>query len=154
MRNLPVIIIVFSLAVFPSCKNGGLFGKKAKARAEMEYKAKQDSIRIADSLRKAQEFIQARENARLDSIRKAEEELLNAGSRYNIIVGSFITPEYAASMADEYTRMGYQAKVLKPAGSKFQFVAAEGHEDIRTAAKRLAAFQDTVQMESWIYKRE
>lgn len=120
----------------------------------MEYKAKQDSIRIADSLRKAQEFIQARENARLDSIRKAEEELLNAGSRYNIIVGSFITPEYAASMADEYTRMGYQAKVLKPAGSKFQFVAAEGHEDIRTAAKRLAAFQDTVQMESWIYKRE
>ena len=48
-------------------------------------------------------------------------------------------------------KMGYNAKIIKPANSKFELVAAEGHKSLKTAIQRLAQFQDTVKMESWIY---
>ena len=45
------------------------------------------------------------ENAKLDSIRKADEERLAMESKYkyNIIVGSFITPEYAKELCRRFT---------------------------------------------------
>ena len=58
----------------PSCKffkDKGLFGKKAKTLAVLL--AQQDSIRVADSIRKVQDQILAIENAKLDSVRLAEE---------------------------------------------------------------------------------
>ena len=57
----------------PSCKffREKVFGKKARALAEMQ--ARQDSIRVADSIRKAQERLLALEKARQDSLRHAEE---------------------------------------------------------------------------------
>jgi len=154
MRFVYAIIILSVLAGLPSCKflKNKVFGKKARAEAEML--AIQDSIRVADSIKQAQDFLLARENTRLDSLQRAEEEQRLANeTRYNIIVGSFVTPEYATSMADEYTKMGYKVQVIKPGNSKFQLVAAEGHKSLRTAISRLAAFQDTVQIESWIYVR-
>lgn len=151
MRLLTAVILVFVLVSLPSCKffREKVFGKKARALAEMQ--ARQDSIRVADSIRKAQERLLALENARLDSLRLAEESRLANETKYNIIVGSFITPEFAKDLANEYTAMGYHTRILKPEGSKFEFVAAEGHKSLRTALQRLSAFQDTVQVESWIY---
>lgn len=152
MRLLSAVILVLVLASMPSCKffREKVFGKKARALAEMQ--ARQDSIRVADSIRKAQERLLALENARLDSLRLAEEasRLTNA-TKYNIIVGSFITPEFAKDLANEYNGMGYHTRIIKPAGSKFELVAAEGHTNLRTAMQRLTGFQDTVHVESWIY---
>lgn len=117
--------------------------------------ARQDSIRVADSIRRAQDRLLALENARQDSLRIAEEERRLANeTKYNIIVGSFITPEYARSLADEYTAMGYNVKIIKPDESKFELVAAEGHKSLRTAIQRLEQFQDTVQIEAWLYIKE
>ncbi|HEX2969322.1 MAG TPA: hypothetical protein VHO46_09460 [Bacteroidales bacterium] len=139
------------LISLPSCKffRERVFGKKARALAEMQ--ARQDSIRIADSIKKAQARLLALENARLDSLKRAEEERLAGESRYNIIVGSFVTPEYAKSFAKEYTDMGYNVRIIKPGNSKFELVAAEGHKSLRTAIQRLAMFQDTVSVDSWLY---
>lgn len=155
MKHLSAIILIVSLAVLPSCKfiKDKVFGKKARALAEMQ--ARQDSIRVADSIRKAQNYLLNIENARLDSLRNAEEaERLANETRYNIIVGSFITPAYAKEMVSEYTKMGYTPKIIKPEKSRFELVAAEGHKNLRTAISRLAAFQDTVQIESWIYIKQ
>ncbi|HLN19811.1 MAG TPA: hypothetical protein VK213_01890 [Bacteroidales bacterium] len=151
MRLLLSIVLAIMLTTLPSCKfiNSKLFGKKTRALAEM--KARQDSIRVADSMRLAAEHLLAIENARLDSIRLAEEALKASETKYNIIVGSFLTPEYAKLLSEDYTKMGYKVRILKPANSKFEFVAAEGYNNLAAASKRLAMFQDTVQVESWIY---
>ena len=74
MRHLSVVILIAFLIVLPSCnffREKGWFNKKERTLAML--KAQQESIRVADSVRKAQERQLAIENARLDSIRLADE---------------------------------------------------------------------------------
>jgi len=154
MRHLTALLVIILLIVFPSCKyfkGKKLFGKKADTMAV--WQAKQDSIRVADSLRKIQERLEAVQTARLDSIRRAEEELKawELKNKYNIIVGSFITPEYARAYAENYRSQGYNARIIKMANSRFELVSAEAHESFRKAVERLAEFQQTVEGEAWMY---
>ena len=154
MRRLSAIIFILLLAVTPSCKffkKIGLFGRKDNNLAIL--RTQRDSIRVADSIRKVQEHLLAIENTKLDSIRLAEEVRL-AGERknkYNIIVGSFITPEYAKGHAEYYRQQGYESKILKMEGTRFELVSAESHEILRDALSRLKEFQDTVEIDAWIY---
>jgi hypothetical protein len=69
-------------------------------------------------------------------------------------VGSFITPEYAREHAETFRLQGYDTIVFKMEGSDFELVSAESHESIRKAVSRLQQFQDTVEIDSWIYIRE
>ncbi len=153
MRHLTALVLILMLATLSGCKyfkGKKLFGKKAR-ETEM-LKARQDSIRVADSIMKVQERLKAIEDARLDSIRLAEEkrawELKN---KYNIIVGSFITPEYARTHAETYRQNGYDARIIKMEGSRFDLVSAEAHESFRKAVARLQQFQDTVEIGAWLY---
>lgn len=149
MRHLLSIALIVLLVAMPSCK---FFGKKAaKEKALAGLLARQDSIRVADSIRKVQDQLMALENAKLDSIRLAEEASFAAQSRYNIIVGSFITPQYAKDFQAEYVKQGYNAQIIKMEGSRFELVAAEGHKSFRTAVERLKQFQDTIQLDAWMY---
>ncbi len=95
----------------------------------------------------------ALETAKLDSIRLNEEakQAMLQKSKYNIIVGSFITPEYAKSFSDEFRQEGYDTKIIKMAGSNFELVSAESHESLRKAISRLQQFQDTVSFDAWLY---
>jgi len=152
MRHFLVLILITFLTLLPSCKflrEKGLFNKKARTLAIL--KAQQDSIRVADSIKKVQARLLAIEQARLDSMRLAEEEKMNLASKYNIIVGSFITPEYAKAWAEEYRTRGYDPKIFKMEGSRFELVSAESHESLRKAITRLEQFQDTVQIDTWLY---
>ena len=157
MRRLSAIIFILLLAVTPSCKffkKIGLFGRKDNNLAIL--RTQRDSIRVADSIRKVQEHLLAIENTKLDSIRLAEEVSL-AGERknkYNIIVGSFITPEYAKDHAETYRQQGYDTKIFKMEGSNFELVSAESHKSLRTAISRLQQFQDTIEIDAWLYIRE
>ena len=83
-------------------------------------KAHEDSIRVADSIRKVQDRLLAIEIARLDSLKKADETRLawESNYKYNIIVGSFITPEYAKGLTEEYRKQGYDPKILKMEGKR------------------------------------
>jgi hypothetical protein len=157
MRHLSIAFLILLLGIAPSCnfiKNKGFFGKKAKTLATLL--AQQDSIRVADSIRKIQDQILAIENAKLDSIRLEEEAKLLASQtrKYNIIVGSFITPEYAIGHAETYRLEGYDTKVIKMDESNFELVSAESHQSLREAVSRLQQFQDTVELDAWIYIRE
>ena len=129
MRKVSAILLIGFLVVLPSCKyfkGGGLFGKKARTMAIM--KAQEDSIRRADSLQKVQDQLAAVENARIDSLRRIEEtnRAWESKYKYNIIVGSFITPEYAKGYAEEYRKQGYDPKIIKSGSSRFELVSAEG----------------------------
>ena len=159
MKHFSVVLIILLLLVSPSCKflrSKGLFNKKAKALAEWE--AKQDSIRVADSIKQVQEKLLAIEieNARVAAEKKAEEErvALENRSRYNIIVGSFITPQYAKDWDEEFKKRGYDSKIIKMEGTRFELVAAERHENFRKAVERLKQFQDTVSIDAWMYIRK
>jgi len=154
MKYLTLIIVILILASTPSCKflrEKKIIGRKKTELAELQ--AQQKMVRTADSLKKVQEQLQAIENARLDSIRFAEEQRLALASRYNIIVGAFITPEYAREWADEYRNRGYDAKIIPMEGGRFELVAAESHESAGMAFRRLNQFLDTVQIDAWIYRR-
>jgi competence transcription factor ComK len=156
MRHLIIILFAAFLIVLPSCKyfRGGIFGKKAKTTAIL--KVHEDSVRVADSLQKIKDHQMALEVARIDSARTADEAQLAKESkfRFNIIVGSFITPSYADKLAERYKKLGYDPKILDPEGSKFEFVSVEGHNNFREALKRLKQFKDTVQTQSWIYVKK
>jgi hypothetical protein len=152
MRHLSAIILVALLVILPSCKyfkGRGLFGRKADTMAV--WHARQDSIRVADSIRNAQARLMAEENARADSLRKIGEEQRAVTSKYNIIVGSFITPEYAKRLAENYRQKGYNTNIIKMAGSRFELVSADSYDNFRQALSRLKEFQSSIEVDAWMY---
>ncbi len=157
MRHLAAILLTLLISVAPSCnyfKNHGIFGKKARALAALH--AQQDSIRVADSIKQVQKHLLDLENIRLDSIKAAEETRVafEKQNRYNIIVGSFITPEYARSYSDTFRLKGYNPSILKLEGTGFELVSAESHENFNEAVSRLRQFQDTVAFDAWMFIRQ
>lgn len=152
MRHLSALVLIILFAIMPSCR---FFGGKgsAKKKAEAALMARYDSTRVADSIRKVQENMIAIENANLEAAKKAEEENAGLGAKfkYNIIVGSFITPEYAKTLQAEYKKQGYDPSIIKVQGSRFELVSAESHDSFRKAVSRLKQFQDTIQIDSWMY---
>jgi hypothetical protein len=154
MRQISIVLITLLLVFFPSCKNireRGLFGKKAKT-LEM-LRVQQDSIRVADSLKRVENRLRAIEEARLDSLIQAEQERAanEARNKYNIIVGSFLTPEFAQAWAEEYRKQGYDTRIVRMDGSQFDLVVAESYDRFSKAMERLDAFQDTVDIDAWLY---
>jgi hypothetical protein len=150
MRYLSIILFLGFLFFLPSCK---YFKKGEKVKTTAFMQAQADSIRHVDSLRQVENRLMGQ---RADSARKAEEErlALTASHKYNIIVGSFLTPEYAKLYADEYRKEGFDPKIIQMEGSKFQLVSAEAFDSFRKAVTRLEQFQDTVQTEAWMYVKK
>jgi hypothetical protein len=154
MKQIAVIGLIMIIVLFPSCKwlkKMGFLGKNADTMAV--WLAKQDSIRVSDSLKAVQSRLLALENARLDSIRKVEKAQSDFEGRfkYNIILGSFITPEYARRFSADLAKMGFRTRLINLAGTKFEMVSAEAHDNLRDALTRLKQFQDTVSPDAWIY---
>lgn len=150
MRHLSGILLIVFLVAFPACK---YFKGGSKAKTMAVSQARQDNNRLADSLRNVQDQLQAIENAKLESARKAEEErlALESQNKYNIIVGSFITPEYAKELAGIYQKKGYNAKIIKMDGSKFELVSAEAHDNFKKAYASLKEFQKSIEFDAWMY---
>jgi len=154
MKQLIGLILIMILVSFASCrwiKEKGIFGRKADTMAI--WLARQDSLRIADSIKAVQERI-ALENQKMEAERLAEEQKLEWARKYkyNIIVGSFITPEYARNLLAEYQALGYNdARLIPLEDTRFEMVAVEAHDNLRTALTRLERFRDTVAFDSWLY---
>ena len=155
MRQFITIIFLVFLILFSSCKNireRGLFGKKART-LEM-LKAEQQRVRVADSLKRIENRLKAIDEARLDSLRmaaEAEKAAFEAIDKFNIVVGSFITPEYAQVWAEEYRKQGYDARIIRMTNSSFELVVAESYDRFSKAVERLNVFQTTVDVDSWLY---
>jgi hypothetical protein len=157
MRHLSSMVLIVLLIALPSCKyfkSGGLFGRKAVKTAVLQ--ARKDSTRVADSIRKVQEDLQALEDEKLAAARRAEEEKAaqESKSKYNIIVGSFETPQYAKDLADVYRQKGYDPKIIKLEGTRFELVSAEAYDNFSKAAARLKEFQESTELDAWMYIRK
>jgi cell division septation protein DedD len=155
MKYLSLVLVLLMLSTAPSCKflrEKKIIGRKKTEQAELLEKQRQ--ARVADSLRKVREMKEARESARLDSIRAAEEQKLAMASRYNIVVGAFITPEYARQWAEEYRSRGYNPEIIQMEGGRFDLVVVEAYDNAGEAVKRVNQFQDTVQIDAWIYRKK
>jgi hypothetical protein len=112
-------------------------------------------LRVADSINVARERLQAKENARLDSLRVVEEKrALEKKNKFSIIVGSFITPEYAKGLAEVYRKKGYDTRIIKMEGSRFELVSAESIDNYRKAISRLKYFQGNEEVDTWIYEKK
>ncbi len=138
-------------------RNKGLIGK-SKVKKEAVSMALQDSIRAADSMKAVEEQmqIQALEQARLDSVMAAEQAQREweARFKYHIIVGSFLTPEYADDYMRYYRSIGYDAQIIDDSRNRFNLVSAEVHENLKQAIRRLYQYQDTVEFEAWLFINE
>jgi len=157
MKHLLVIILSGLLIALPSCKyfkRGALFSKKTQNPSIM--KAREDSTRAANSLLKIKDHLQDVENAKLDSLKRVdvERKASEATHKYNIIVGSFITPRYAAGLTEVYRKQGYDARIIKAEGSRFEFVSIGALDNFRKAFARLRQVQDTLKIESWLYVKK
>ena len=156
MRKLIFILLAISIA-FSSCKfvkEKGWFGLK-NADTMDAYLRKQDSLHIADSISKVIAKQKAIEQARQDSINIAEQERLERLVRfkYHIVVGSFLTPQYADEWSVYYNSIGYDTEMLK-AGNEFNLVSARKYDNMRDALIDLRHFKDTVQIDAWVYINE
>ncbi|MDT8400456.1 MAG: hypothetical protein RQ743_02080 [Bacteroidales bacterium] len=157
MKTSISIFLAF-LMLTSSCKfikEKGWFGK-SKADTMAVWLARQDSIRIAASIKAEEEKMKAIQQARLDSIQAARQAQSEWEERfkYHIIVGSFLTPEYAEDYLKYYNSMGYNAQIIPGPDNRFNLVSAEDHENLSRAIKRLYQYQDTVNFESWLYIKE
>lgn len=154
MRSLLLSVLIV-LLLLPSCnfiKKKGWFGTGRAAEAAMQIRL--DSIRVADSLRevRAAELAFAREQAIQDSLFRIDEEMDFYDNQfiYHIIVGSFITPEYALDHSDFYNSMGYQTQIFEGVNG-FDLVSAMDLEDYSQSLYQLENFKDTVEIEAWLY---
>lgn len=154
MKRLALFGFIILIVVTSSCKflrEKGLIGRRADTMAV--WKIKQDSIRVTDSIRKVQNRLLALETARLDSLKKVDQARLEWENkfRFNIILGSFITPAYAKKLSADLSLKGYKARILKLEGTQFEMVSAEAHDNLTNALARLKQFRDTIETDAWIY---
>jgi hypothetical protein len=154
MKQLAAFGIIMIIVLLPSCKwlkEMGFLGKKNDTM--VVWQLKQKNLRIADSLKNIQDKLMAIENAKRDSAMKADQakQEWETKYRYNIILGSFITPEYARSFSSDLSKKGYNTRILPLEGTKFEMVSAEALDNFSAALSRLKQFQDTVSPDAWIY---
>ncbi len=143
-----LVFLISVVVLLSSCQ------QKKKSTVYDYTQPVRDSAAIADSIRQAEavELAYAIEQLRLDSIALVEEAAIleQESNKYHIIVGSFITPEYAYECSFYYTSIGYNTNIY-PAENGFDLVSAMDLDDYSEAQKMLSRFQDTVNYESWIY---
>lgn len=147
------IIVVLSLLVVLS-SGCNLIGKKKRAE-----QARIETLRVKDSTENAQKAAaalklkkQKQEQARKDSIKRAEEERIKL-YKFHIIVGSFKTPRYATAYNDYIGKKGYQTELITNS-YKFQMVSIGAFKSWREALVELKKAREAIEPTSWIYIRE
>ncbi len=150
MRNL-VIVLSLLVVLSSGCE---MFGKKKRAeQADIELKAKNDSIAKAQKAAKALKLKKQKEaKAKQDAIRKAEEARKKL-YKFHIIVGSFKTPQYATAYNDFIGKKGYQTEMYTNRYN-FQMVSIGAYKSWREAVVELKKAREAIEPTSWIYIRE
>jgi hypothetical protein len=158
MKKFITLVIIVMLVLLPSCKfiqTHNPFNKKANAK-ELAIQRQIDSIRVTDSLRN--EALVVKRKAMEDSLALATREVktstIEESLKYHIIIGSFITPEYATSYAEFYSRRGLPTEIIDKTNSRFKLVSASSFGTLNEASRAIKAIRDTVEAESWVYKTD
>jgi hypothetical protein len=154
MRYL--LFLAFLLFCLPntSCKfiRTNILSKETELKKSLQ-KQKQDSIRIADSLRIIQEEQISLENAKLDSARREDEnrKILNSKLKYKIIVGSFTNAQNARDLLESYKSRGFNPDIIILNNDSIEYVSAEAYDNKKQAMERLKEFKSAIDPKAWIY---
>jgi len=156
MKRIPMVILAVILLLTPSCdfmKSINPFGKK-KARETEALRQQQEAFRIADSIRVANEQQAEAERQRQAEMAPAAEQEVIDYSQYHVIVGSFLTPSYADAWLEHIRGLGYDARIVPMNGGRWSLVSAKSFGTLREAWNAIAAIQDNINGEAWVYNRE
>ena len=153
MKKLLLILLSMSL-ILGSCNFfDNTFNKKKKQR-ELAELARLDSIAKAkaDSIQMVEELQRQKEQARLDSLQKAEEEALarKRRRRYHVIAGSFKIPANANTYSKTMSCKGYDSQVLEGRNG-FKYVSVGNFETFASAANLVKQIRDEGEFIVWIH---
>ncbi|MGD0756235.1 MAG: SPOR domain-containing protein [Bacteroidales bacterium] len=163
-RCLPAIIIIlllfFPIRRFLREKGFFVFGNKTIKEALLW--AHQDSIRVADSLKRIKIKTKAVEEMLQDSLVKSDKEKHPEFARdirvtYYIIVGSFTNPENAKLTAGKYHRLGYKTSIINMTnrnGIKTELVSVNIFNNLNEATRYLREFKIKFDPEAWIFSKK
>jgi hypothetical protein len=121
--------------------------------------ARQDSIRVADSLKKIVVVKKPGEVIIEDSLGTTREKTSFSGtikSKHYIIVGSFTNYSNAGICARKYFSKGYKTDLIETKnrnGSKTKLVSVRSFENIVDAKKYLNEFHRDIDPAAWIYSQ-
>ncbi len=150
-----MVFLAALLLLTPSCdfmQSINPFGKK-KREAEA-LRQQREAYRIADSIRVVNEMKAEAERARQAELAREAEEQARLRQGFHVIVGSFLTPEYANAWLDHIKGFGYEAQIVSMGGGRWHLVSAGAFPQQRQAYKALDAIMDRIDGEAWVYRQE
>jgi hypothetical protein len=164
-RYLLAIFFIILLLFFPArrfLRQHGYFLFDKKTLKEAMLWARQDSIRIADSLKIIKIESDARKDKQPDpkiKINREESSVFagDTGDAYHIIVGTFSNPQNTRLAAEKYRLMGYKTSVIVMTnrnGIKTQLVSAKSFGNFNEAASFLEEFRSKFDPDAWIYSKK
>lgn len=154
MRRTILVLLASVMLLTPSCdffESINPFGRKAREAEAL--RRQQEAFRVADSIRVANEQAEAEKARQAEQARLAEQEALEL-SKYHVIVGSFLTPEYADSWLEHIKEFGYDARIVDMDGGRWHLVSAKSFSDLHEAFSALNGIQDNIDGEAWVYRKE
>jgi len=154
MKRKVIVIILGLMLLTPSCdyvKSHNPFTKKAREAEALRLQ--QEAARLADSIRVANENIAREMERQAELARIAEQEALEL-EKYHVIVGSFLTPEYATAWLNHCNQLGFTSKVVEMDGGRWSLISVGSYDNIHDAWNALDRIQETAGGEAWVFKKE
>lgn len=152
-----ILLLIFLLSL-RFLKELGFFGDKDLKEALLW--AQQDSIRVADSLKRVDMITKDTVEKQSESVIEYDEEKIPGESmpnKYYIIIGSFINPENAKLASKEYRGKEYNTNFIKKTnqnGIKSELVSVKTFNNFDEAVNYLREFQRLVDSKAWIYTNQ
>ena len=164
-RYVIAIIIIILLLFFPArifLRKNGFFVFGNKALKEALLWAHQDSIRVADSLKRIKIESNLPQDKQQDSTVKSNKEESPALARdirdtYCIIIGTFSNPENARQAAGKYRSRGYKTSIIYITGKngvKTELVSVKSFYNLNEATRYLREFKIKFDPKAWIYSHK
>lgn len=164
-RYLLAIFIIIILLFFPArrfLRQHGYFLFDNKTLKEALLWAHQDSIRVADSLKRIKIESVGPGNKQQDSkVKPGKEEnplkSTETESTYFIIAGSFTNSENARLAAGKYNSRGYKTSIISVTGKngvKTELISVKTFNSLNEATRFLIEFKIKFDPEAWIYSHK
>ncbi len=155
MKNILLVFLAFIMLSATSCnfmQSINPFGKKK--REAMALQEQREAYRIADSIRVVREQEAEAERLRQAELAREAEEQAVVMAGHHVIVGSFLTPEYADAWLEHIRGIGYDATIVDMDGGRWKLVSAASFPQQRQAYNALPSITERVDGEAWVWNRQ
>lgn len=153
-----LLSVVLSLSSCGDIPEQRLFGRRSLKKALLW--AQEDSIRVADSLKRTVIVVDNIDDTPQVSLSFYEEEVLTSEdpkNQYYVIVGTYSIPENAKAMAEQFRNKGYPTKIIRSSdniGNNLDMVSVHTCTNVDEAMNYLKQFHDEVDSSAWLYQNK